>query len=328
MRTILVGLGALGWALVAPLPALGGAAEPPTAQVVLRELATVRGPQILLRDVARIESTHEAFSELLGLTEVGTAALPGMTRTLDPDAIRIRLRQYRFDLERVAVLGPGRLTVTTASRMLGGDEILRAVEEYLLAQRPAGEEGEVRVEPLVVPRELTVPDGLVELRVRSMMASRLTGSVPVRLDVIVDGKAFRSLPVTVRVQLFREVLVATRAIPRHGVLRVEDVRLDRRDVAGLPPEAFRAAAGAVGKRATKVLSTGEVLMPASVEEPPAVRRGDVVTLVAEASGLRVTTRGEVKEEGRPGQVVRVRNLSSEREIYGRVVNGTTVRVEF
>jgi flagella basal body P-ring formation protein FlgA len=69
-------------------------------------------------------------------------------------------------------------------------------------------------------------------------------------------------------------------------------------------------------------------MPASVEEPPAVRRGDVVSLVAEGSGLRVTTRGEVKEEGRPGQVVRVRNLSSEREILGRVVNGSTVRVEF
>ena len=326
MRTFLHALGALGLALVAA--ALAGAAEPPAAQVYLHELATVRGPQILLRDVARIESTQEAFAELVGLTEVGTAALPGMARTLDPDGIRIRLRQHHFDLERVTVLGIGRLTVTTASRMLGGDEIVRAVEEYLLAQRPAGEEGEVRIEALVVPRELTVPDGLVELRARSMLAGRLAGSVPVRLDVVVDGKVFRSLPVTVRVQLFRDVLVAARSIPRHGVLRVEDVRLDRRDVAGLPPEAFRVASGAVGKRATKSLSTGEVLVPASVEEPPVVRRGDVVMLVAEAGGLQVTTRGEVKEEGRPGQVVRVRNLSSEREIYGRVVNGSTVRVEF
>src|SRR3990172_9586153 len=144
MRTLLVVLGLLGGALAAPLPTRGATGDPPAAQVLLRELATVRGPQILLRDVARIESTHEAFAELLGLTEVGTAALPGMTRSLDPDAIRIRLRQHRFDLERVTVLGAGRLTVTTASRMLGGDEILRAVEEYLLAQRPAGEEGEVR----------------------------------------------------------------------------------------------------------------------------------------------------------------------------------------
>jgi flagella basal body P-ring formation protein FlgA len=321
-------LGALGWALAAPLPALGAAPDPPTARVYLREAATVRGPHILLRDVARIESAHEAFAELVGLTEVGTAPLPGMSRALDPEGIRIYLRQHRFEPDRVAVFGVGRLTVTAASRLLGADEILRAVEEYLRAQRPPDEEGEIRIEPLAIPRELAVPDGLVELRVRTVLPGRLLGSVPVRVDIVADGRAFRSLPVTVRIQLFREVLVAARAIPRHGLLRAEDLRLDRRDVAGLPPGAFQAAAAAVGKRATKPLSTGEALTPASVEDPPAVRRGDLVTLLAEAGGLRITTRGEAREEGRPGQVVRVRNLASEREVYGRVVNGNTVRVEF
>ena len=61
---------------------------------------------------------------------------------------------------------------------------------------------------------------------------------------------------------------------------------------------------------------------------PAVRRGDVAQLVAERGGLRITAPGEVKQDARRGESVRVVNRASQKELIGRVVDGSTIEVTF
>jgi flagella basal body P-ring formation protein FlgA len=62
--------------------------------------------------------------------------------------------------------------------------------------------------------------------------------------------------------------------------------------------------------------------------PALVRRGEIVTLLAESEGLRVTTNGQVREDAPQGARVRVVNQSSQTEVVGRVVNATTIAVAF
>jgi flagella basal body P-ring formation protein FlgA len=65
-----------------------------------------------------------------------------------------------------------------------------------------------------------------------------------------------------------------------------------------------------------------------LEVPPMVRKGDRVTLVVENTHFRITCVGEVKEEGRAGDRIKVTNISSKREVYGRVLDRYTVLVDF
>jgi len=71
-----------------------------------------------------------------------------------------------------------------------------------------------------------------------------------------------------------------------------------------------------------------LILASLMEQPPLVRRGDIVILTAEGRGLRAVTQGEAREEGRPGQVIRVRNLTSNREVYGQVDGERSVRIPF
>jgi flagella basal body P-ring formation protein FlgA len=71
-----------------------------------------------------------------------------------------------------------------------------------------------------------------------------------------------------------------------------------------------------------------VLRTDLIELPPLVRRGNVVVIIAESDVLKVTALGEVKEKGRRGETIRVVNLSSKKEIYARVVDSNTVKVDF
>lgn len=54
----------------------------------------------------------------------------------------------------------------------------------------------------------------------------------------------------------------------------------------------------------------------------------MVTILAESGDLKVTVTGMVLERGYLGEVIRVQNLMSKRRIYARVINSSTVMVDF
>ncbi|MBW1753417.1 MAG: flagella basal body P-ring formation protein FlgA, partial [Deltaproteobacteria bacterium] len=52
------------------------------------------------------------------------------------------------------------------------------------------------------------------------------------------------------------------------------------------------------------------------------------TILAESSGLRITVPGKVLMKGFAGELVKVQNLMSKRKIYAKIVNPSTVTVDF
>lgn len=71
--------------------------------------------------------------------------------------------------------------------------------------------------------------------------------------------------------------------------------------------------------AARRLRPNQVLTPVLVEGAAAVRRGDVVKIVAVAEGIEASTKGEALADGQPGDVIRVRNLSSDKTIHAKVI---------
>ena len=60
-----------------------------------------------------------------------------------------------------------------------------------------------------------------------------------------------------------------------------------------------------------------------LEKSPIVDRGDVVTILAESDGLRVTVPGRILERGYSGELVRVENIMSKKQVYARVTDHST-----
>jgi len=310
------------------------ALEPrPRVVVTLRPESTLRGTEIRLGDVAEIQGQDEALAERLRKIEVGRAPLPGLTRTLDLPYLKARLRQQQIDLALVLFDAPPAVSVTTASQRVAGAELLAVIRQHILAAAPTAVRGYpadaagLSVQPTAAPPDLTLPAGNLDLKVRGRPPAELVGSISVTVEAWVDGVLHRSVSVPVRVSALSEVLVAARPIARHALLEAEDVRLERREVvAGQGP--LRELGAVLGRRAIRALSPGEPILAGMVELPPLVRRGDIVLLTAEGRGLRAMTQGEAREEGKMGQVVRVQNLASGREVYGQVAAERIVRVPF
>jgi flagellar basal body P-ring formation protein FlgA len=84
----------------------------------------------------------------------------------------------------------------------------------------------------------------------------------------------------------------------------------------------------VGKRLKKDIPAGTVLTPQVLEDQILVKSGDVVSIIAENRRMLIHANGRALDRGRMGETIRVKNLTSGKEILGKVTGGNTVSVEF
>jgi flagella basal body P-ring formation protein FlgA len=96
---------------------------------------------------------------------------------------------------------------------------------------------------------------------------------------------------------------------------------------GAPDATFQEVSQVVGKRLVRSVNQGELVLRNHMEAPQMIRKGAVVTLVAERGLLKVTARGVALEGGEMGKVIRVKNLSSKKTVFARVIGSSTVRVD-
>ncbi|OAG28590.1 hypothetical protein TH606_01130 [Thermodesulfatator autotrophicus] len=196
-----------------------------------------------------------------------------------------------------------------------------------VSERLTWVKGEIKIERLIVePERVELPDN-------ASFVVRLKGRPKLGLNtMLVDFYQNDRVLARVRVMGFMEaylpVLVAQRPLGRHEVIDESDVALEKRPVSRLPQDAINSLENALGKRLKVSVRPGQVIRAYALEVPPVVKRGKIVRIVARGPNFMVTALGEARQNGRPGEIIRVRNLSSKKEIFAQVVNAGTVEVKF
>jgi len=154
------------------------------------------------------------------------------------------------------------------------------------------------------------------IEVRSLQRLRFWVSCP-------GAEAASRRQVVARVTLTADVVTAARDVASGQVLSEADVTIERQELpaTGLPisdPEQ------ALGKAAKRPIRAGQPLQARMLEQPIVIRRGEHVTILARAEGVQVTATGQALEPGTAGGMLRVRNISSNKEVRARVIDATTV----
>ena len=175
-----------------------------------------------------------------------------------------------------------------------------------------------RVEAQAVPlnARLTLDDCSLPLRATVPSLAHATPRVLVQVQCPqADGWDTR---VTVKLQLWRSVLVAARPLQRGDGVRAEDVRSEERDVTALGYGYLENLEQTQGRSLGRALATGSVLTPAALGGRRMVRAGDHVQMIARVDGIEVRAEGVALGSGDNGARLRVRNGSSGRVIDAMV----------
>jgi flagella basal body P-ring formation protein FlgA len=306
---------------------ISGMAQAADVSVTLKEKVVVKGAQIHLGDICHIESLDPDLGQQLNRLVVAKAPQPGRSRKISIDYLRLRIKQMDLSPDTIMFSGPELIHVARDGFEISEEEIAKIVDEFLQTNRIWGEAA-VKIKDIQFSADRTLPKGHTTYQVEQPDHLRSLSTLPLSIVFDVDGKYQKTVRANVKVAALGSVVITAKPIGRLKPISVEDLKVEVMDLVGLSKNVITDINEIVGKRARRNIQAGEFLRPDLIEMPPLVKRGDMVVIVAESNGLKVTAIGEVKSAGRLGERVKVVNLDSNKRLSAWVVDNKTVKVEF
>jgi flagella basal body P-ring formation protein FlgA len=123
------------------------------------------------------------------------------------------------------------------------------------------------------------------------------------------------------------VAVAARPLRYGDPLTRDAVRFERREVTQMRTRTFSRPEDLEGLRMRTILPAGRVVDRKLTESAPVIRRGEMVTVLAEVGAIVVSTQVRALADGAAGESILVENVERQK-IQAHVVKPGVVKVIF
>ena len=220
-------------------------------------------------------------------------------------------------MKRMSALATILLVVVGSAHAAAAQSLqdLQAAAVQAVRQAAPGDARVVATAENLDPRlRLPACGGDLQAQAPDLRRSSARVSVPVSCTT---GQGW-NVRVQVRVQVFRDVLVSSRGLARGDVVGNGDVHPEERDVAQLGYGYMVDAPDLVGRRLRRPLAAGTVVTPGMLAPREVVQRGQQVSLVAHLDDILVRAGGVALEAGDRGDLIRVKSLSCQCVVQGKV----------
>lgn len=287
----------------------------------------IKGPDILLGDIARITSEDANRIEELKKVKLGNAAAPGAKVNFSARLLQLRLVQSGKDCQNVVWDIPQSVVVETRGNEISGEALVAQVKAFLLSQTAEkGEQREHVWEMLNAPHAIMAPEGEITYDFQLPYPIRNGFPTNVNVAVKVDGQLYKKTIVRGRLHVYEPIIVAARPLATRQTVQPEDVTLERKDVTDFGRGYFSRPEQVVGMVMKRMVGTGAPLVPGMLDKPIVVKRLALVKIVSTNGAIRIETDGQALQDGRENDLIRVKNLNSNKVLSARVVDETTVEI--
>jgi len=314
--------------------ALGAEGDSGVVIVSVRPAVKVSLPQVFVRDVAACAGGSAKIREQIAKLDLADLPLEGQATTILREQIYYRILIGGIDPKQFRVQGASHVQVELARYLVTEEDVLEAAKALVRERLPEAAE-DVHIQLAQPVRGLmVVPSTRARVHFEAQYSSAVLplGKVRVDVTVVVHGEERGSVPVFLDVRMREQVAVCSRRIERGELLSKDNVYFDWRTLDSFKDYLPKAQAQA-GRRAKISLATGQVITRAEVEavvaeNPLLVKQQGIVKMVARLGTFEVVTNGEALQDGRMGQLIRLRNLDSRSIVVGRVVDRSVVEIEY
>ncbi|MBL4763592.1 MAG: flagellar basal body P-ring formation protein FlgA [Gammaproteobacteria bacterium] len=138
------------------------------------------------------------------------------------------------------------------------------------------------------------------------------------LKVTCFDKKRWAIHVPLELKAYESVVVSTRHIPRGQTLTTSNITVEEREVSRLNQGYFSETPLALGSIATRRIPINKVIAPNFIAAPKMVKKGEVVSIQANTSGLSIKATGIALSAGGLGDLIQVKNSKTRRIVEGRV----------
>jgi len=142
------------------------------------------------------------------------------------------------------------------------------------------------------------------------------------------GKTLKRIKIWGYVEAKVPVVVLERPVLNKTILSEEDITLELKPLSRLPQDVILNKESAIGKQVRMSLKAGTVLRYSHIQRPVIIKRNQVVYIVARGHNFIVKAKGIALQDGREEGRIKVKNLSSKKVLWGKVISSEEVEVPF
>lgn len=125
---------------------------------------------------------------------------------------------------------------------------------------------------------------------------------------------------------YKGVPVLNQSVKVGDVLTNEMLTVEKREIMNVR-DTYQSVASLVGMQAVRFLNAGQVVQFSDVKKEQLVKKGQMVKAIVGNSSFEVAISAEVQESGSVGEVVKVKNLDSQKVFAAKIIERGVVRIE-
>ena len=173
--------------------------------------------------------------------------------------------------------------------------------------------------------DMTIPDGQAVIEVTLPGRINYMGLTSVAIRCKVDGRVYKALNFTVRVNIYDVVLTATHDLMYDKAISETDFRQEEVIIDGRSDyiKDFSVIKSLVPAR---IIRAGSPITLNLFRSPMVIQTNQPVRLRIKYHGVEASAKGIALTRGRVGDMIRVKNESSGKIITGKVIDEQTVEV--
>jgi len=286
--------------------------------------ANVADTKILLVDIATITPAG-VEADAIGQLPVGLAPAPGMGKELSTVSVITSLRN-RSEVAKVDWQGSETIAVYRQGNRISQEQLQQIIADYLQENSAKLPKAEIRFTSIRQPEKLTVPVGKLSWKV-TPSHPEILGSSSFSISFTVDGKTAGNCLLRGKLEALADVATAEVTLHNGELITKDKISLKQQNIAGLD-KPFLTVEQLLGMQVARTVNAGKAIEQKHIVSPPLVKDGDQVKIFARKGELQISTNGIAKANGRLGETIRVKNISSNNLIYCRVDSPGIVSVEF
>lgn len=129
-----------------------------------------------------------------------------------------------------------------------------------------------------------------------------------------------------QIKTSRMVVKTQRALQIGETLQTDDLKVELADIS-YNKDHFTDIKSIVGKKLSRAVGMATVLSSQDIQRNYDVRQGQTIKLISGDETFEVSSQGTAQDSGVTGDLIRVRNLSNQKVLSGRILERGLVRVE-
>lgn len=257
-------------------------------------------------DVAETKNITDQMAEELKAIQLG-----------DATTIRIEKNQLTHKLRSMHAkfILPSEMKFLKSRHPVSRMELERKIKNHIA--KNCGE-CDIQIQISSVPVNVTA-DWVLDLNVDLTKTAMM---IPIRSLNSPDKKGW----VVGEIKRYQQVPVLNRAVKVGDVITPDLVTVEKRLLVN-PREVIMTMAQMMGMQAARYINAGQTLAYADLKKEQVMKKGQMVKAVAGHTSFEVSISAQVEEAGAIGDVIRVKNLDSQKVVAARVIDKGLVRIE-